>query len=385
MSSGRGNGLEHIVLLSRSQNYATPDGQQIMPFFMYRQQLLDSGISFTNIPTQTPQDRTNAIRESLASSQPPDIVIVMPHWSEDADELARWFDQSRSLISPAKIVMLDYYAPTCSPHFGVLPYVDQYIKRQVLRDRDLYQQDYQGGFIYADFIARHWGFDLKDWFFGSKPDPAHIHKLVAGWNLGITPRYQKMLRLSSLSPLPWRLRPIDVHLRVGTTNRTDKPQEWYQFSRGKALEQAGQLPSTLAMSGSGRVGPKRYFAELFASKIVVSPFGWGEVCFRDYEAVCAGAVLVKPDMSHLETHPDIYLNQETYAPLAWDYSDVHQRVMALLENPAECKRLRTNAARALREAYKGTSFVGLIKQLCAATPGPAGSHGPVATPPEPRA
>ena len=38
-------------------------------------------------------------------------------------------------------------------------------------------------------------------------------------------------------------------------------------------------------------------------------------------AVLTGAVLLKPDMSHVETDPDIFVPWETYAPLAWDLSD----------------------------------------------------------------
>lgn len=349
----------HILLLSRSQGYATPDGQQIMPFLMYRKELEERGIRVTNVPTKTPEDRTETVRRAFATSDPPDCVLVMPHWSEQPDELARWFDLTGSEIRPARIMMLDYYAPTSSPHFGVLPYVDRYIKRQTLRDKSLYQQDFQGGFIYADFVARHWGFDLKDWYFGSKPDPAQIHKIATGWNLGITPRYRRMLRISRVNPIPWRARPIDIHLRVGTINRTDKSQEWYQFSRGKALESIQPLASKRHLSGSGRVPARHYFAELYASKIVFSPFGWGEVCFRDYEAVAAGAVLVKPDMSHLETHPNIYVPNVTYIPTPWPCDDIADIVQDHLDKTSGGD-LANNAQSELRNFYKGSMFAQLV-------------------------
>ncbi len=355
----------HILLLSRNQSNATPDGQQIMPFFMHRAALETAGIRVTNTPTTSPQERTGAIRAAFDSGNPPGVVLVMPHWSEEPDELARWFDETRSLITPARLMMLDYYAPTCSPHFGVLPYVDRYIKRQVLRDRSLYQNDYLGGFIYADFVSRTWGFDLNDWFFGSKPDPAHMHKLVAGWNLGITPRYRRMLAISKLNPLPWSMRPVDVHLRVGVTNRSDKPQEWYQFSRGKALESVRALTDSQRLSGSGRVSSKRYYAELNLSRVVLSPFGWGEVCFRDYEAVVSGALLVKPDMSHLETHPDIYQPDETYLALSWDMHDAADRVREVLGDPTRAKRMIRAGRTSLDSYYREARFVDLLQRCLA--------------------
>src|SRR5690606_4778495 len=107
------------------------------------------------------------------------------------------------------------------------------------------------------------------------------------------------------------LKPIDINRRVGSINRAGK-QEWYQFSRGKLLDEIEPLEDRFRMTGTGRASAKRYFLELGLSKITLSPFGWGEVCFRDYEAIACGSLLVKPEMAHLETSPDIYIPGETY-------------------------------------------------------------------------
>jgi hypothetical protein len=87
----------------------------------------------------------------------------------------------------------------------------------------------------------------------------------------------------------------------------------------------------------------RYDAELHDAKIVLSPFGWGEVCFRDFEAVRAGALLLKPDMSHLKTWPDIYIPGETYIPLDWDGGDLLEKVICYLEDEKERRRIAENA------------------------------------------
>lgn len=355
----------HLLLLSRNQGFGTPDGHQILPFAMHRRQLAARGIRVTNSPTRTPQDRTDAVRHAFSSADRPDAVLVMPHWSEPADQLAEWFQQTRRDAGDARLVMLDYYAPTCSPHFGVLPFVDRYVKRQTLRDRDLYHADFRGGFIYADFVSRRWDFDLHDWRFGSKPDPAHAHKIVRGWNLGVTPLYRTMLRMTRANPVPWSARPIDVHLRVGTINRTDKPLEWYQFSRAKAAETLEPLRARHRFTSPGRVRKRRYFAELFASKIVVSPFGWGEVCFRDYEAAAAGALLVKPDMSHLETSPDVYVANETYLPVQWDYADAPDVIESCLADPKRSARIARAGAHALASYYRRAGFVDDLERCLA--------------------
>jgi len=353
-----------ILLLSRNQNLGTADGQQVIPFGMYKRELRERhGIQVINTPTNSPATRTASIRSHFHSHGPPDSVLAMPHWAEPADELAAWFEHARTLIGDARLIMLDSYDPTCSPHLGVLPFVDMYIKKQVLANSADYLSDFRGGHIYADFVANHWGFELGDWHFGSKPDPDHLHKLVAGWNLGVTPRYQRMLQLSRFSPVPWRARPIDVHLRVGTLNQPNKPQEWYQFSRAKALESVQPLGKQLRLSGSGRVGSRRYFAEMYASKIVFSPFGWGEVCFRDYEAVAAGALLVKPDMSHLTTAPNIFIPHETYIPVRWDLTDVHDVMRRCLDRPDESARIAANARSVLQSFYAQARFADLLDHL----------------------
>lgn len=334
-----------------------------MPFAMYAKQIeSELDLRVENVATKSPQDRTDAIARAIQSDAPPKFILVMPHWAEPVDELCVWFDSIRDMLDRAdlastKLVMLDYYAPTSSPHFPVMAHVDIYIKRQTLANPSQYNTQYQSGFVYADFVADTWGFDLGDWHFGSLIPQGHAHKLVSGWNLGITPRYRRMLRLCALSPLPWSARPIDLHLRVGTINRTDKKQEWYQFSRGKALQSVERLKGSIRMSGSGRVGTKRYYAELFTSKIVFSPFGWGEVCFRDYEAIAAGALLIKPDMSHLQTEPDIYIPNQTYVPVAWDYSDAADVIERYLSDPSECKRIISNARHALLKYDRQDHFV----------------------------
>ncbi len=65
---------------------------------------------------------------------------------------------------------------------------------------------------------------------------------------------------------------------------------------------------------------------MFRSKEVVSPWGWGEACHRDYEAWLLGAVLVKPSMSHVWSWPDIYVPTETYIPCRLDFADVPEIV-----------------------------------------------------------
>lgn len=69
---------------------------------------------------------------------------------------------------------------------------------------------------------------------------------------------------------------------------------------------------------------QEYISLLAKSKSCLSPFGMGEVCFRDFEANQFLNVLIKPDMSCVETYPNFYIDGETYLATNLDWSNVEE-------------------------------------------------------------
>ena len=98
-------------------------------------------------------------------------------------------------------------------------------------------------------------------------------------------------------------------------------------------------------------------AEMQDSKLCFSPFGYGELCWRDVEAFASGAVLVKPDMSHLETSPNMYVANETYFPIKWDFSDFHEVVYRVLSDDDLRKHVASEAFRRVSNYIKTAKFV----------------------------
>ncbi len=92
------------------------------------------------------------------------------------------------------------------------------------------------------------------------------------------------------------------------------------------------------------------------SKVCFSPFGYGEVCWRDYEAVACGAVLLKPDMGHIETDPDIFVPWETYVPVSWDLSDLQETLHRVLSDNALRATIARTAFDTLRDWLRSDSF-----------------------------
>ena len=94
-----------------------------------------------------------------------------------------------------------------------------------------------------------------------------------------------------------------------------------------------------------------YIDILRRSKMTLSPFGMGEVCFRDFEIIQFGSVMIKPDMSRVHTYPNIYIPYETYIPCKLDWSDLNDQIQYVLDNYNECKDIALNAQQIMQKSF----------------------------------
>ena len=88
------------------------------------------------------------------------------------------------------------------------------------------------------------------------------------------------------------------------------------------------------------------------SKCTLSPFGMGELCFRDFEIIQFGSVMIKPDMSRVLTKPNIYIPNVTYIPCKLDWSDLIEKIEWVKDNPIKCKEIAENARNVMKQTYK---------------------------------
>lgn len=237
------------------------------------------------------------------------------------------------------------------PRLELLPFVDLFYTKALFRDRSLYGRKLYGKELYSDYYHVKYGVtddDSRDRHVCG--DPAQLAKLRLSWNIGIGnyPRIQFRQRAGvalSRATVPQaagvlyvrdRFDPegavtgnrglYDVHARIGLINRPS-----ISCQRKIILEKVTGIPGFL----TGMVSQGRFNRETRDSKIIISPFGWGELCLRDFETVRSGALLMKPDMSHLETWPDIFIPGETYVPFSWDADDLVEKARFYLDNPQE--------------------------------------------------
>ncbi len=284
------------------------------------------------------------------------VVAFQTGFDVSDETLQQLFGRIDAEHPGARIACLDWFAPTDLRNASRLnDRVDVYIKKHVLRDRGQYGQPTLGDTNLTDHYARRLGLaEPKRQF----PLPTgFLDKLVVGPSFATAPTLLHAF-LRRRPPVGGRTTDLHARFELGGT-------PWYRAMRGEADAALSALSGVSIIRG-GSVRISQFLSELRHSKVCFSPFGYGEVCWRDYEAALTGAVLLKPDMSHIETDPDIYIPWETYAPVAWDWSDLADVLQRLLGDDALRTRISTQAFDTVRNWLTSDAFARRMAPLLAA-------------------
>lgn len=124
--------------------------------------------------------------------------------------------------------------------------------------------------------------------------------------------------------------------------------EPYNNFRKRLFDNLGSKFKTYKLENNKRLEPNEYYNKMYNSKIILAPFGFGEIAPRDIESAMFGSVLIKPDMSHIETLPDIYIPYETYVPCKHDFSDLNEKIDYVL---SDYKNIQTKYVENFRKRY----------------------------------
>lgn len=133
------------------------------------------------------------------------------------------------------------------------------------------------------------------------------------------------------------VRPLDVFCGV-TVDYACPAISWH---RRQALHRLNGLGRRVFL-GRGRVLPPPVYHELMRrSRICVSPWGLGETCHRDYEALLAGCVLIKPRTDFVDSL--LPLDECHYVACEPDFSDLRERVEEVLQSWPSYRERRARA------------------------------------------
>ncbi|MCL2186028.1 MAG: glycosyltransferase [Treponema sp.] len=255
----------------------------------------------------------------------------------------------------------------------ILPFVDHLFYKSVFSNRSEYKKILYGKNLFSDYYHKNFGVnDNPEYINRMQITDEQAAKLKLSWNIGIGtyPRRNWPQRLGAVlaragMPLLGQYtggkslkrallpgtgkkiknsvfsgnRSISVHARIDPVTCPSIAFQRVHFLN--LIQTLNVKNKNLFLTGT--VKQEQYYRELMDSKIVLSPFGWGEVCFRDFEAILSGALLLKPDMSHLVTWPNVYIPYETYIPLEWNGSDLMEKTKHYLDDEKERQRIVANA------------------------------------------
>lgn len=341
----RNSSMQRMLLITEQNPISQ---SQIFPFLFYGRQI-EKALSV--------QIRELPLARFLADQNPytgaMDFVFFQTWFDLTSAEMDRLAKRIKQVWPSAKLVYLDWFAPTDLRYAEALDAnVTVYIKKQLLSDFEQYKQPTIGHTNLSDYYCKR--FKINEPLTKFAVPETFQYKLVLGSSFEQSPE------IVGLISDKWKLnnRPIDVHSRI-TTNGTN----WYSYMRGEATEAAERLSARFSVAWKGKVSKRQYFAELYQSKICFSPFGYGEVCWRDFEAMSCGSLLLKPDMSHLKLKGDPFRPFETYVPVAWDLSDIEEKIDYYLRNETERLSIVESAFMSLRERQSSQKFLDESRDL----------------------
>tara|TARA_Y100001968_G_scaffold321938_1_gene357180 strand:- start:1147 stop:2208 length:1062 start_codon:yes stop_codon:yes gene_type:complete len=253
-----------------------------------------------------------------------------------------------------KVIYFDDSAALSKINWFIVNKVDSYWKRGLLKDRSLYEKVLYGGRLYSDFYNKRYFISDKIET-NSELDDSNKYdwnKVEIAWNIGLgmymlsdnflNVNFNKYLKKgsgyyssilnSSLNRFIGRVyynnivKELRVPLRKLEGNGLMGRITSYGYSKSVGYQRL-ILENILRERNiaTDRISPYRYFREMKKSRSVISPFGWGEICFRDFESILLGKVLIKPNCDHLTTWPNIY-QEGMYIPIDWSLSNLDYAV-----------------------------------------------------------
>jgi len=247
-----------------------------------------------------------------------------------------------------RVIMMDDGAGSDSLHFEYMDLVDLYYKGKLLKDPKHYLQLMYGRQIFTNYYNQKFGIVDEQVKLRDRPqDPSLLKKLRVSWNLGYgmypvpTENLMRLARLATNYSLPKVLKPWFVYSYQKMMQTLSKPVNYTaRLNSVHARFGYASLPNTIAYQRKtfvercatidnvivGKIKQAAYNAEISKVAAILSPFGWGEICFRDFEAIFNSSLLIKPDMDHIETWPDVYKPYKTYIPVDWDGNNLKETV-----------------------------------------------------------
>ena len=235
------------------------------------------------------------------------------------------------------------------------------LKNSLLKDRSLYKKGWQlgryywgpGGYKLEDFDK----YSDKIVLSGTNWISTHWAGIKVQWFNYSDIRNQKKYDVSAMFQYPQGLNVYEHGLLQSSH---------YDAHRKPVIDVLNKLDhicNIARLKNGKRVSTEEYYNRVIDARITLAPFGYGEMAPRDLEAAMFGSVLIKPDMSYIDTYPNPFVDGETYIACKHDYSDLQEKIEMVLSNYQDHSYIIENARKKFSELYNPENVAHYVYNL----------------------
>lgn len=266
--------------------------------------------------------------------------------------------------------------------FNIMPYVKYYVKKQIYKDKNLYFKSFYQDRIYTDYYVKNYNLKIDpNYNYNTILNKKDLDKIILGWNIGVQKffDYSKysnfqiyLSKINFLNPEKYLMLFNDPNLNGKNNITCEFGQRVYDnFYDDIILFQRKLLVENLIKKKYSAKfikdkNQKVFYNKLKKSILSIGTFGSGEICQRDFEATYLGSSFTTSNMDHLQTWPNIYIPEQTYLPLNWNFSNLDTVIERILGNNELYHSLVLNAQKIIKESFeeKGKNyFLNLLKKI----------------------
>jgi glycosyltransferase involved in cell wall biosynthesis len=187
---------------------------------------------------------------------------------------------------------------------------------------------------YSEYSVRH---PNGRWFWGNSSDGYALkEESISELNSVLIPGSTNWLNTYG-NAFPYQFnknKKYDVAILIGLSKDNyehgQNTTDYYNESRLNLFAASKNLKcNVITTEKTGKLNRNEYLKVLWESKFCVSPFGFGEVNIREIESLMMGTPIIKPDISKVLTHPNIF-GEGLSVTCKHDYSDLVEIVDTLL-------------------------------------------------------
>jgi len=279
------------------------------------------------------------------------------------------------------LIWFDLTDSAGTSQFEVLPHVKKYIKGQLYKNKELYRKNFFRNRYFSDYYQKKFRIENDMKFNFYKLETNYEQKVILGWNLGVGNffdiinynKFEKLICLSKFIFLKNKKKLFDYSLKnrkihdkkfdlfFRLSNRKNNEKKSIHYQRQYIDEFLSKRYDLDVFKN--KMSHKKYLVNLRNSKISVGCFGWGEICYREFEATRMGTAFVYPNLKYIETWPNIFIDGKTYKSYELDFSNLQDSIEFLLDNKYSRDEMVYNSQEILNGVYSNNGLNYIIKFL----------------------